>query len=382
MKPQEKKVGILGRVVRLVITFVAVGAAVGLTMFGTQTIANRNAETQTVAKGTPISVSTERLKRQADYVVQHSFQGRIEARRDVALGFEIGGTLERVLVAEGATVAKGDVLATLDRAALEAERDVQIAARDALKAAEELAQLTADRQKTLLDRAQVSQQRYDEARLALVQIQADLRRSDAAIRSIDVTLSKTVLLSPFDGVVGAVALDDGTRVGSGQQVLQVFERAKPVFRVGLTEWAAADLSVGQRVNVKVSGQNLSGVVEHMRPDLDPQTRTIPVLIEVDTETALVEGAYGEVTVDRTLQGEGAWVPVAALSEGLRGLWTVFIVESSDGGQVVRREAVELLHSSDGRAYVAGALPEETRIIATGTHRLADGQAVRIAGQEG
>lgn len=382
MKPQEKKIGFLGRVVRLVVTLIAVGAAVGLTMFGTQTIANRNAEVATDEKSAPIAVAAQPLTLQSDYTVRHSFQGRIEARRDVALGFEIGGTLAQVFVSEGATVKEGQVLATLDKAALEAEREVQVAARDALKASEELARLTADRQKVLLDRAQVSEQRYDEARLALAQVQAELRRSDAAIRSIDVTLSKTDLLAPFDGVIGTVTLDDGTRVGSGQQVLQVFERAKPLFRVGVTEWAAQNLAVGQSLDVTVSGQSFPGIVEHIRPDLDAQTRTIPILISVETDAALIEGAYGEVTVNRTVDGDGAWVPLAALSEGVRGLWTVFVVDEIDGDMVVRREAVELLHSADGSAFVTGMLPSSTQVVATGTHRLADGQAVRVTEQEG
>jgi hypothetical protein len=48
-------------------------------------------------------------------------------------------------------------------------------------------------------------------------------------------------------------------------------------------------------------------------------------------------------------------------------------------ETVRREAVEVLHVAEGRAFVRGALPVGLPIVANGTHRVAPGQAVRVGG---
>jgi hypothetical protein len=88
---------------------------------------------------------------------------------------------------------------------------------------------------------------------------------------------------------------------------------------------------------------------------------------------------GRLTLTRSVSGEGAWLPRAALSEGVRGLWTVFLVVARPEGLFTRREAVELLHAETDRVFVRGAFPTGAKVVLSGSHRLADGQAVVLPG---
>ena len=77
--------------------------------------------------------------------------------------------------------------------------------------------------------------------------------------------------------------------------------------------------------------------------------------------------------------DGAWVPVTALRDGVRGLWTVLVAVPSDAGSVVAEEAVEILYADETRALVRGTFADGARLIESGAHRVTPGQAVQIIG---
>ncbi len=363
-------------------TVLAVALAVGVIAAGTGVIAARADLEPEVAGDPPLPVRAEPLEQSASYRVISRYEGRIEARRQLSIGFELGGTIVDVLVEEGDRVKAGDVLARLDTRALEAERSAQIAARDALAAQLELAELTADRQKALLDRDHASSQRHDEARLQAAALAADLRRAEAGIEAVDVALSKAVLVAPFDAVVAARVLDEGARAAPGQGALTLLENHVPEFRLGLPDQVARDLAPGAGMDVMIAGARLPATIARIAPELDPATRTVAVLLKLDGADGLPEGALGTVALEREVAGSGAWVPLAALTEGLRGLWTLFLVEDGTDGPIARREAVELLHVDGERAFVRGAFADDVRIVGAGAHRIADGQRVRLLASGG
>jgi multidrug efflux pump subunit AcrA (membrane-fusion protein) len=345
----------LGRAATLATTALTLAAAAALTGLGTGMIAARAerapaAETATTA----LDVAAGRLARQPGYQVTALYQGRIEARRRVSVGFEAGGTVAEILVEEGTHVAAGQPLARLDIRTLQAERAAQVAARAALAAQVDLARLTAERQKALMERDFASAQRHDEARLTLARLEAEAQRADAALEAIDVALSKAVIAAPFDAVVGARLMDEGARAAPGQAALTLYESGEPEFRVGLPEAVAAGLAPGAALTLRTV---------HGAGDLP-------------------EGTLGTLEVTRTVPGEGAWVPAEALAEGVRGLWTLWLIEEGPEGRVARRESVELIHAAAGRAFVRGAFAEGALFVAAGPHRVGEGQAVRPVGAEG
>jgi RND family efflux transporter MFP subunit len=373
----KKPGGVLRKGTAALATVLAIALAVGAVAAGTGVIAARAAVDPEIAGDPPLSVRAEPLTRADTYRVTSLYEGRIEARRQLSIGFELGGTIVDVLVEEGDRVKAGDVLARLDTRGLEADRAAQVAARDALAAQLELAELTTERQKALLDRDHASSQRHDEARLQAAALAADLRRAEAGVDAVDIALSKATLVAPFDAVVAARVLDEGARAAPGQGALTLLENHVPEFRLGLPDQVARRLAPGASVDVTIAGTHLPATIARIAPELDPATRTVAVLLRLDGADGLPEGALGTVALEREVAGSGAWVPVAALSEGLRGLWTLFIVEDGTDGPIARREAVELLHVDGEHAFVRGAFAEDARIVGAGAHRITDGQRVRL-----
>ena len=85
-----------------------------------------------------------------------------------------------------------------------------------------------------------------------------------------------------------------------------------------------------------------------------------------------------MTLDVTISvsESGVWVPVAALSHGVRGLWNVYTVDDTQVSQVTPR-AVEVLYSDGQFAFIRGAIAPDMLVVVSGTHRLAPGQEVAV-----
>lgn len=366
-----RRTGIIGA------TAMTVAAAAGMVSVASGMIAAnaaRNAPPQD-SVAAPIGVATARLTLQDGYAVPAEILGRIEPRRAAALGFEAGGTLAEVFVEEGDTVAPGQVIAQLDTRALEAERLALVAAHEAALAAEELARLTAERQMTLAAKDHVSAQRYDEARLGLAQASAGVRRLEAQIAALDVALSKSKIMAPFAGQVAGRFADEGARLAPGARLIELLEAGAPVFRAGLSPDLVPVLQVGETYRVALAGDVYDATLTARRHDISAGTRTVDAQFTLSTEVPLPPGLLGHLYLERQLGGQGAWVPLTAIGEGIRGLWTLYLVDNSADPHLVRREAVNLLYADEERAFVTGSLADGTAFVESGIHRIADGQIV-------
>lgn len=350
--------------------------AVGAVSFATGTIAANTVRIAVDEAATPLTVQVARIALQDTYTVPQDFIGVLEPRQDTGLGFESGGTLAEVLVDEGAMVAKGQVLARLDTRSLEAQKTRLEASRDALVAQVDLARLTYDRQKALADRSFASQQASDQARLTLAELEAHRAEAEAAIRETEIALDKAELRAPYAGIIAARLVDEGARVGAAAPIVQIQENAAPQVRIGLSPSVAARLAQGDQVEVRIDGTTYPAHFASRGSELNPVTRTVEVLFDLvtDTSTALPYGAVARLTVTHEVAERGTWLPLSALSEGPRGLWTVLYV---DQGQVVR-EAVEVLYANETAAFLRGAIPDGAQVITSGTHRVAPGQTVRAS----
>ncbi|WP_159456815.1 efflux RND transporter periplasmic adaptor subunit [Roseivivax jejudonensis] len=326
-------------------------------------------------------VATAFAEEQRGFTVSRRFAGQIEPMRTAALAFEAGGTLSRVLVDEGDVVSEGELVARLDTRRLEAERARLRALRKADVARAELARRTSARQEDLAQSGFASDQRLDEVRLTLAELEAAIAQTDAALADITLRIEKAELRAPFAARVGTRAVDDGMAVGAGVPVLTLLEDSRPTFRVGLAPRLAHTLSPGDAHDVIVDGQAYPATVTAVRPDLDPATGTRTVILR------LMDGAppfrqSGTLRLDERIETPGFAVPLTALREGVRGAWTVTVAQpDGSGGHVAAMAAVEMIHADDRIAYVRGTIRTGARVVVDGTHRLVPRQRIRLAADE-
>jgi RND family efflux transporter MFP subunit len=242
-----------------------------------------------------------------------------------------------------------------------------------------LARLTLDRQVKLRKNGWSPEQRLDEASTALDELSAAMDRVKAQIESIDIDIQKSQLKAPFDGVIAARSIDEGAVIVAGTPILTVLEDGHRQLRVGLPPEVAAKLDEAKSYRVQTSAGPAEARLYASRPDLQSATRTVTALFDVTTGEATPFGEIVTLVLERDIEERGAWVPLVALQESDRGLWSLLTVAVQDGEPVVRREAAEVLHVDGAHAYVRGTFEPGASVIANGTNRVVPGQRVALAG---
>lgn len=361
--------------------------------------------------------------------------GRVEARRSSDLGFEIGGLVTAVLVDEGDTVSADQPLATIDRQRLRA-RERELTAQQA-QAQAHLSELEAGTRESVLAQMQadlaVATARRDQAQARLERITAlggrdtisaedrddarfDVAAAEAALAAaswrleegrrgprqevidgqralvtaltsqleqIAVDIDRTTIRAPYAGQVSRRLLDEGQIVAAGTPVLQVLEHAQSQVRVGVPPDLVADLpNTGGAVSVIINDHEHHGLVAALLPDRDPRTRSRIALINLtsdDAVGAVAPGDLAEVQLVTSVAQSGIPLPLTALREGERGLWSCLVVVSDAAGALrLEPRSVTIVHTAGDHVVVRGALNPGEAVVAGGLNRVVPGMTVQVA----
>jgi HlyD family secretion protein len=360
------------------------------------------------------------------------YSGTLEPRAMVTVLSKVPGRIERILVSEGDTVRKGQLLVLMEddvarlqaeqaAAALEAaqaqlekaERGVRpeelANAQATLAAAEkdladaETAFQRAERlyadgaiTKTAREEAQAKlraartgvenarrsvqmmeqgagseEQRMAEAQLASARAQRDLAK---------LNLDNTRITAPIGGQVAKVPIDEGNLAGAATPLAVIVNEAVMVVKAAVPERHYGEfLAAGEAIDAAVvfaalpDRGALSGRLISISPTIDPASRTFTAEVEVnDPRGDLRSGMYASVTFRVARADDALLVPVAAICSrsGGRG---VFVV---DGG-VARFRVLETGIESGGSVQVTGGLTGSELVVVDGNAFLEDGQRVSV-----
>ena len=140
-----------------------------------------------------------------------------------------------------------------------------------------------------------------------------------------------------------------------------------------------DIKSGQSVKITVAGQIASGVVLAIGTDVTRATLTVPTRIALPAGSQVVPGAQAYLTLVERVNETGLWLPLTALTEGIRGLWNVYVLLPVADSTLYRIETrdVQITYANEHSAFVSGALADAEQVVATGLQRLVPGQIVRL-----
>ncbi|MEL7128782.1 MAG: efflux RND transporter periplasmic adaptor subunit [Pseudomonadota bacterium] len=327
------------------------------------------------AEPAPISVAVQTVVFDDRLALEEAFSGLAVARRTSTLGFSANGRIASIRVDVGDRISKGQTLARLDTRDLQANLAAAKASIAEAQANFTLAQATVTRQETLLERGHVSQQRVDEAVAQASASAARIEASMAQAEMLRVAIDLAGITAPYDGVVTNRMVDEGAIAGAGTPILEIVEADKLEARIGLPGASAAELVIGETY---VLTSDRGPVEATLRADtgvIDRTQRTIMTVFDIADASKVSAGAVVRLSLERDVSERGFWVPVSALSEASRGLWSLYVVDAVDGGWVTAPRLVEIVHSEADRAFVRGTLDDGDRVITDGLRRLVPGQRV-------
>ncbi len=342
----------------------------------------------TPASAEPLPVEVWSVHFEEGYEIPVQFTGLVEAARESWIGFELNGTLKRVLGVEGQRVKAGEALAEMEDSRLRAALREARAGLDQATSQSELANWSLDRTREAFDLKAVSDLEWENTRSQAEVASASLEAARAKVQALEVDLEKHTIRAPFDGWIVENPLDEGAFAGPGKSVLRLVEAAPLRARIAVAVEVAGELNPGMQITLKHNRRDLdlTATVEKVSPEIQQQThsRWVWFRLEHDVDSGDVwSGDLVEYRPKLKRSGKGCWIPVTALTESYRGLWSCYAVvpdETNEKGWRVDRRDLETLALDGERVYVRGDLLEGEQIIARGAHRVADGQAVRVVSE--
>ncbi|GAB6068348.1 efflux RND transporter periplasmic adaptor subunit [Methylothermus subterraneus] len=238
--------------------------------------------------------------RRGELTVTVTATGELKPRNQVEVGTEVSGTIKTVLADYNDRVARGQVLAVLDTAQLEARKRQIEAALALAKARLQEAEATLSETQNKLERAQrlaerklISQEEYEIAQAAYLRAQAARASAAAQVEEVKAQLDehlrlldKAVIRAPIAGVVLKRQVEPGQTVAASLQTPVLFVLAETLRQMEL-HVAVDEADVGQ---VR-EGQRASFTV-----DAYPERRFEAVITQVRYAPQIVDGVVTYETV--------------------------------------------------------------------------------------
>ncbi|MCC7017640.1 MAG: HlyD family efflux transporter periplasmic adaptor subunit [Rhodospirillales bacterium] len=210
----------------------------------------------------------------------------VESVDRIAARARIGGTIAKLVVDEGASVRRGDVLAEVVDPKLDSRRQAVEARIQALESQKKLAQTVLDRVAKLRETGAAAQARLDEAITGLRVVDRDLVAMIAERKVILQQQAEGAVLAPAGGRVLAVPVTGGAVVLPGETVA-VIAATGYILRLHLPERHARFLRVGDRVQVGAAALEAAERTDKLRTgrivQVYPALRQGRVVADVDVE---------------------------------------------------------------------------------------------------
>ena len=348
-----------------------------LSVLGYFVLQNRSVEGPKVPteRPVPISVETVRVSLSPAFKAEEKFTGIVSARRTSQLGFASGGRIDSIRVDIGDRVETGQTLAVLDTRSLRAQLSSAKAVVAEAEAAFKLAQTTVDRQIELLERGHVSSQVVDQAQAQASTAYARIDAAKANADALRVQIDLARISAPFAGTITSRMSDEGAIAAPGVPLFELVETSVLEARIGLTADLAARLVPGESYELISNQGDVMATLRSVTGVIDAGNRTVTTIFDIDNPDSVAAGAVVRLGMEREIDEPGLWLPVSALNEADRGLWSVYAARRQGNDWIAEPGIVEIVHQDGDRVFVRGALRDGDNVIVDGLQRITPGQPV-------
>ncbi|HCD23250.1 MAG TPA: efflux RND transporter periplasmic adaptor subunit [Flavobacteriaceae bacterium] len=297
-------------------------------------------------------------------------QGDVTTQENILIYPELAGTLLEVRVKKGQQVSKGQVLARIDAAALNA----QVAA---LKAATALAKTTYDRQSALWKQNIGSEIQY-------LQAKTNYSAQKGQLDQLESTLAKAEIRAPFSGIIDELLQDPGTVVapGPGSALFRLINLQDMYVAVDVPERYIGQVKKGDKalVVIPVLGDTITSAVRETGNYIAPSNRSFSAEIAVPNSQKSIKPNLNARVLIRDYQNPKAlMVPLSILSENAQGEQYLYVVGTPDQEGITKAEQRTVttgLAQGNLIEITSGLNPGEL-VVLEGSRKVRDGQKVKV-----
>ena len=298
------------------------------------------------------------------------------AYREVAVTALVSGRVTQVSAELGARVTAQQPLATIYSPELAEAQTAFIAAR-----AEQVShQQRQTRTQRLVAIGAATREELEEHEAERAQIDAEVEIARSRLALLGIPEERTQRLAGPQDVVTTIAVRAplaGTVTKRSANVGLNIDPATPLFTVVdlSSVWVVADLFERDFDRVRVGspatvtsgaypGVALRGRVSYIDPQVQPETRTAKLRIEVpNAGERLRLGMFVDAEVGESESRPGVLVPKSAL-QAVGSDTVVYVADATEAGRFIERK-VEVAPSTDGQSLVVAGLQAGDRVVTDG-----------------
>jgi HlyD family secretion protein len=217
-----------------------------------------------------VKVTIEKVAKQ-DLTSLVSASGEIKPKKTVNISAQVPGRIIKIGVVEGQEVKAGDFLLKLDSTQYEANADrdqnfIRAANADLIQSEARLKRdkSSFDRQQELYgdnliskDQLEAAKAQYDVSVAQTNAIEFQIKQAEASLKSTMDSLAKTTYISPIDGIITSLQVEDGetaiigTMNNPGTVMLTIADLSVMEVEVEVDETDVIGVSLGQEADIRV-----------------------------------------------------------------------------------------------------------------------------------
>jgi multidrug efflux system membrane fusion protein len=306
--------------------------------------------------------------------------GSVDAFEKVQVTARVAGVVDRVLFAEGNTVAVNQVLVEIEPERYRLAVESAQATHEKAEATKADAEAGLKRRETVITQTPglIPGEELETWRTKVRLAASDVAQAKAALDQANLNLHDAYVRAPFAGILQTRTVQTGEYVQVGTVLATLVRRDPLLLRFQVPERDAAQMHPGIKAAFKVrdDSREFGAELVHVGAAADETTRMVAVTAEVRDEmaAALRPGAFAEITVPVSSPRQNPVIPQTSIRPSERG-FIAYVVENDTA---VERVLTIGMRTVDGQAEVLAGLKAGELLVIRGGEALRDGAPVRIA----
>jgi membrane fusion protein, multidrug efflux system len=315
--------------------------------------------------------------RRVEYTV--TAVGSLEAFERVAVTARVAGAVERVMLAEGQVVSKGQPLVEVEPeryrlavAAAEATLQKAQAAQGEAQAGYSRRQQASDKNPGLIRGEEIETWRTKVQSTA-----AEAAQAQAALAQARLNLRDAFVRAPVSGIIQTRTVETGQYVPVGTVLATLVRRDPLLLRFQVPEQDAMPLRAGviAKFNVAEDAVQHEARITHVAAAASQASRMVDVTAHVinPNRPELRPGAFARVTVPIGATREAPVIPQTAIRPSEKG----FLAYTVDDGIARQRVLTLGMRTADGQVEVKSGLSAGESLVIRGAEALREGAKVKV-----
>ena len=357
----------------------------------------------TVPAGVAVQVKTVTA---GSIATENKVSGQVSADNESVILIASAAKCTAVYKEAGDTVQAGDKICTLDLGStLSSYNAARISYQAAVQSYQDqkgildkqvsLAADNVNNTKALFEIGAASQLEVDQAELnyqnavagrnsALSQLEAGMQNAKSGVEQLDTALENVDaegnVLAPQSGTLVTMNATEGSYISNSMPLIVIDGAEQMKVTASVSEALVPKISAGDSADVTVSAANkaFTATIRSVERAANMQTKLYTVVLTVPADvTGLMNGMFADVTFHTDAAEDTIVVPTEAILTS-NGAQYVYVVEEGTAKYV----AVTTGLIGSGVTEITSGLAEGAQLVVVGQAYLADGDPVRVVGEEG